>query len=72
MKKGYSKPLTEIELNVLLPGSFMADSLLGDGKGPNSHDDAFDPSGLNNATLVGNSPSMSMQNQATNLWDGNE
>ena len=68
MKKGYSKPLTEIELNVMLAGSFMQLS----GKGPNSHDDAFDPSGLNNATLVGNSPSMSMQNQATNLWDGNE
>lgn len=69
MKKGYSKPLTEIELNVMLAGSFLQQL---SSKGPNSHDDAFDPSGLNNASLVGNSPSMSMQNQATNLWDGNE
>lgn len=69
MKKGYSKPLTEIELNVMLAGSFLQQV---SSKGHNSHDDAFDPSGLNNASLVGNSPSMSMQNQATNLWDGNE
>ena len=65
MKKGYSKPLTEIELNVVLEVSVMAGSVT---PTPNN----FDPNGLDNASLVGNSPRMNFQNQAANLWDDEE
>ena len=66
MKKGYSKPLTEIELNVIL-----ALPVMGSG-GSQGLDDFFDPAGLSNANLVGNSPRMGLQNKASNLWDDSE
>ncbi len=68
MKKGYSKPLTEIELNATLQVSILG----GSGGNTQALDDRFDPSGLSNAGLVGNSPRLSLQNRASNLWDEDE
>jgi hypothetical protein len=68
MKKGYSKPLTEIEMNVMLETPLMGASNLN--QNPDSNN--FDPKGLDNASLVGGSPRMNMQSQANNLWDENE
>ena len=66
MKKGYSKPQTEIEMNVMLETPVMGAST----QNPDSNN--FDPKGLDNASLVGGSPRMNMQSQANNLWDENE
>ena len=69
MKKGYSKPLTEIEMNVMLEIPLMGAS---DQENQSLNNDNFDPKGLDNASLVGGSPRLNMQNQAANLWDDNE